>query len=126
MPVWESMEWSHISWSSPEKNERILFLGDSILDGYGGTVQNALKERFSIGKLISSKAVDNIYLIKEVELMIDEFGRNDSIKLVHLNNGLHGICQKDCDRLYIFCHCHTSIIHFYLFYAKNSTPFHIW
>ena len=91
MPVWESMEWSHISWSSPEKNERILFLGDSILGGYGGTVEKALGDRFSIGKFISSKAVDNIYLIKEVELMIDEFGRNDSIKLVHVNNGLHGI-----------------------------------
>ena len=91
MPVWESMEWSHITWSSPEKNERILFIGDSILDGYSGTVEKTLRDRFSIGKHISSKAVDNIYLVKEVGLMIDEFGRDNSIKLVHLNNGLHGI-----------------------------------
>lgn len=96
MPVWEDLEWTGTSLSRPQMNRRIMLIGDSITNGYAPFVDKAFENDYSVGKHTSSKAVDNIYLIKEWELMIHEFGR-ESIKLIHFNNGIHGIWHLSGD-----------------------------
>ncbi len=89
MPIWESCEWTNVWWSRPEMNQRILLSGDSITNGYFSFVENAFKDEYSAGKYVTSKAVDNIYLARGMEMEIHEYGR-DTIKLIHMNSGIHG------------------------------------
>lgn len=109
MPIWEDSEWTGVSWSRPHINQRILLIGDSITNGYSSFVDKAF-ENYSVGKHTSSKAIDNIYLLKEWDNMIHEFDKN-SIKLIHFNNGIHGIWHLDAEKYQI---CYDYCVQFLL------------
>lgn len=110
MPIWESLEWTGTTLSRPQMNQRIMLIGDSITNGYSPFVDKAFENDYSVGKHTSSKAADNIYLIKEWELMIHEFGR-ESIKLIHFNNGIHGVWHLSGDNYKIcYDYCVQSLI----------------
>lgn len=102
MPVWEDLEWTGITWSRPHMKQRIMLIGDSITNGYSPFVDKAFENTYSVGKHTSSKAIDNIYLLKEFENMIHEFDK-DSIKLIHFNNGIHGIWHLSAEK-YQMCY----------------------
>ena len=107
MPSWESTEWTRIGWSDPQNNKRILLIGDSITNGYFQYVAREFESEYSVGYHVSSKAIDNIYLFKEIENTVNEFGR-DTVKVVHINNGIHGVWHLKEDAVRV-CYEHFII-----------------
>lgn len=88
MTIREKYEWAQIWWEEADSNslERILLIGDSITLGYKQFVQEALKGKYYVDMLATSKSIDDPSYIRELNYILNEY----PYKLIHYNNGLHG------------------------------------
>ena len=86
----EACEWSEFWYTqAPDtKTRRVLIIGDSISKGFRVPLAKILAGKYNITCLTTSKALDNPYLIPELELMT----KQDDLPydVVHFNNGAHG------------------------------------
>ena len=97
----ETAEWTNIWYGNTNIKRKILLLGDSITQGYHYVVQREFGNDICVGMHTTSKAVDNIYLIKEIEIMVNQYG-NANFELVHVNNGIHGMHMTDSEYAQFF------------------------
>ena len=86
--VRENIEWLDV-WI-PHTNEnklpKILFIGNSIMRGYGKKVEQLLKDKAYASRLCTSKSIGDPGLIQEINLVMGY----QNFDVVHFNNGLHG------------------------------------
>lgn len=85
----EQIEWSRF-WSEDAGSmelTRFLMIGDSIIDGSKGTVRQTLPKGFTVTSFITSKAVNDPFLLPEIEL----FTREEACEypVIYFNNCLH-------------------------------------
>lgn len=109
----EKIEWTNIWYTDTRLENKILLLGDSITQGYHCYVDEAFENKYCVGTHTTSKAVDNIYLIKEIELMINQYGKNN-FKAVHVNNGIHGSHLSDSE--------YAKFFDMYIYQLKEMLP----
>ena len=86
----ECYEWDRtwIAHTEDKETRRIFYVGDSISwDGIRGAMQNIVGSEFYIDALATSKALDNLYLLPMLDLMLRQIQKP---KLMLFNNGLHG------------------------------------
>lgn len=85
----EEKEWTQV-WldeAMDKTTPRVLLVGDSIFNGIISNIINMVDGTVLFDSFCSSKAVDNPYLIEELELFMRQEGHR---KLIVFNNGLHG------------------------------------
>src|SRR5690606_3039751 len=86
--VRENIEWLDV-WI-PHTNEnkltKILFIGNSIMRGYGKKVEQLLKDKAYVSRLCTSMSIGDPRLIQEIDLVMGY----QNFDVVHFNNGLHG------------------------------------
>ena len=70
---------------------RVLLIGDSIVMGYGETVEKNLAGKASVARLGTSRFVADPALRDEIALVL----RYTSFDLIQFNNGLHGYENTD-------------------------------
>lgn len=90
----EQTEWIRVDWwyANHTDKPRVLLVGDSISVGYGERVHVLLRDRFDVGRLATSKCVDNPSFFKELDYVLSEF----PYEIIHFNNGLHGwTCSEE-------------------------------
>ena len=87
-PVREEIEWVNFRWDHAQDTSRprVLLIGDSIANGYHGTVSASLKDRFNVDLLATSKCVADPAFVRETRFAMEEYEH----ALIHFNNGLHG------------------------------------
>ncbi|WP_339315210.1 SGNH/GDSL hydrolase family protein [Paenibacillus sp. FSL R10-2734] len=87
----EQYEWCQMWREEADKQDlpRILLIGDSITNGYHPFVQEQLRGLAYVDKLVTSKAIDNAVLLKEIDYMLMH-GEDYVYQIIHFNNGLHG------------------------------------
>lgn len=100
----EKIEWTDIRYGDTNLPSEILLLGDSITYNYFDVVNKLLGKQYCVCRHTTSKAVDNIYLIKEIEMVVHQCKK---LELVHINNGIHGAHMTDeeyekCFDFYIY------------------------
>lgn len=84
----ESIEWSRV-WreQAATDTERVLLIGDSIIDGSKSYIGKNLAPTLAITAYITSKGLNNPYFIKELALTVEQEDFN--YKAIYLNSGLH-------------------------------------
>ena len=90
----ETKEWTQV-WldeAMDTKTPRVLLVGDSIFNGITRNIINMVDGTVLFDGFCSSKAVDNPYLIEELELFMKQQGHR---KVIIFNNGLHGWHLED-------------------------------
>lgn len=97
MPVLETYEWCDFWWEKTDSSDkpRVLLIGDSITRAYRPKVNELLREAAYVDMLATSKAVDNPSLKQEIGYILKH--ENFKYKVIHLNNGLHGLHLSDED-----------------------------
>jgi lysophospholipase L1-like esterase len=86
--VREPIEWLDM-WipdSTVDKLPRVLLVGDSIVKGYYGEVQERLKGKAYVARLATSKFLADPAYLGEISLILSE----NHFDVIHFNNGLHG------------------------------------
>lgn len=63
-----------------------MLIGDSICEGYNSTVREALKDKYSVDVMASSRTIETITYKKQLEIFSNDF----KYDLICFNNGLHG------------------------------------
>lgn len=83
----ENIEWTRV-WREEVNagKKRVLLVGDSIIDGSKSLIGHALGDTASITAFITSKALDNPWYIRELDILLEQEGAYSAI---YLNNGLH-------------------------------------
>jgi lysophospholipase L1-like esterase len=91
--VREDIEWSRawVTGVNQTNKPRVLLIGDSITEGYGGTVEKLLTDQAYVARLATSKSLGDRAFLEEVRLVLD----NAPFKVIHFNNGLHGVGYTD-------------------------------
>lgn len=87
-PVRERIEWCNIWITNANKDDlpRVLFIGDSITQGYFGAVEKLIGDKANCARLTTSRSVcDQIYF-DELSLILKQY----DFDVIHFNNGLHG------------------------------------
>lgn len=101
--ILETYEWDNIWWEHAPDTEkkRALIIGDSISCGYRDIVNRILGGEIYVDGFGTSKALDNPFFEKSLDLMIAQSG----CKLILFNNGLHGfhLSYDAYKKLYIQC-----------------------
>jgi len=84
----ENIEWSNIWIENANQSEkpRILFVGDSIANGYFSRVSKKLSGEYYLGYYVTSKFVSNPDFQTELITILDRY----DFEIIHINNGLHG------------------------------------
>ena len=87
--VREGIEWSiTYSYNATEEGKpRVLLIGDSICNGYNGSVRNMLAGRVNVSFWASSKCVTDPDYFRELDFMLDAYPYD----AVCFNNGLHSL-----------------------------------
>jgi len=70
---------------------RVLLIGDSITKGYYPGVEQQLKGKASVARLATSRFVSDPLYCEELALALKQY----RYKVIHFNNGLHGIDYSD-------------------------------
>lgn len=85
----ETYEWDNIWWEHTENTtaRRVLIIGDSVSCGYRQLLSQKLAGNILADGFGSSKAVDNPFLMKSLDLFTQQMNRLDGIVF---NSGLHG------------------------------------
>jgi hypothetical protein len=92
VPPREAIEWVD-AWSQPsQKNNlpRVLLIGDSISKGYHGAVTGQLAGKSYVDRMSSSYSIGDPILLDLILAQV----RNRKFRVIHLNNGLHGIAYS--------------------------------
>ncbi len=91
MPVLETYEWCDFWWEKTDRKDkpRVLLIGDSIARAYRPRVNQLLKEAAYVDMLATSRAVDNPSFKSEIGYMLSQ--ENFRYKVIHFNNGIHGL-----------------------------------
>jgi lysophospholipase L1-like esterase len=84
----EENDWSSIWIDNANQSDkpRILFVGDSITDGYYSLVHKDLEENYYIGRFTTSKFLGNPDFQIELRTILNRY----DFKIIQINNGLHG------------------------------------
>ena len=84
----EKNDWSNIWIENANQSEkpRILFVGDSITEGYYSFIGDYLAQDFSLGYYVTSKFLGNPDYQTELTTILDRY----DFEIIHINNGLHG------------------------------------
>jgi hypothetical protein len=84
----EKNDWSNIWIENANQSEkpRILFVGDSITEGYYPFIEVYLSQDFSLGYYVTSKFLGNPDYQTELTTTLDRY----DFEIIHINNGLHG------------------------------------
>ncbi|MBQ8513292.1 MAG: SGNH/GDSL hydrolase family protein [Clostridia bacterium] len=87
--VREDIEWSiHYAYDTAQTGRpRVLLIGDSICNGYQGTVRRLLDGRVNVSFWASSKCVTDPDYFRELDFMLDD----RPYDIVCFNNGLHSL-----------------------------------
>lgn len=85
----EDIEWCDIWIPSASKNDkpRVLLIGDSITNGYYGSVNNQLQDQAYCARFTTSACVADPAFHKQLEAMFSGY----EYAVIHFNNGLHGM-----------------------------------
>ena len=70
---------------------RVLLVGDSITRSYYPVVERILSGRLECARLTTSKCVTDPIFYKELDLLLSGY----RFRIIHLNNGLHGMDYDD-------------------------------
>ncbi|MDF2985457.1 MAG: hydrolase family protein [Eubacterium sp.] len=91
MAVLETYEWCDFWWEKTDcyDKPRVLLIGDSVTRAYRPKVNELLKEAAYVDMLATSKAVDNPSLMREIGYILSH--RDFRYKVIHFNNGIHGL-----------------------------------
>lgn len=86
--VRENIEWVNFRWDhAPDTTRRrVLLIGDSIANGYHGTVSARLEGFANVDLMATSKAINDPAIRRETQYATEDY----SHALIHFNNGLHG------------------------------------
>ena len=84
----EKNDWSNIWIENANQSEkpRILFVGDSITEGYYPFIEVYLSQDFSLGYYVTSKFLGNPDYQTELTTILNRY----DFEIIHINNGLHG------------------------------------
>jgi lysophospholipase L1-like esterase len=84
----EKNDWSNIWIENANQAEkpRILFVGDSITNGYYPLVKESLSEEYYLGYYVTSKFLGNPDYQTELTTVLKRY----DFEIIHINNGLHG------------------------------------
>lgn len=84
----ESIEWCDIwiSHANETNLPRVLLIGDSITRAYYREVEKQLEGKAYVGRLSSSAFISDPALLKQIEMVLDEY----KFEVIHFNNGMHG------------------------------------
>lgn len=84
----EENDWSSIWIENADQSEkpRILFVGDSITDGYYTKVKENLSSEYYLGYYVTSKFLGNPDFQTELTTILDRY----EFEIIQINNGLHG------------------------------------
>lgn len=85
----ETYEWDDawIEFANDAETFRVLYIGDSISRGIRHIINKLADGKARIDNFATSKAVDNPYFLKAIELFVNQTNGSD---LILFNNGLHG------------------------------------
>lgn len=85
----EQYEWCNYWWEEANDGSkpRVLLVGDSIAAGYRPYVNALLKDALLADQYASSRSITDGSFMKELDHALSEY----PYRLVHFNNGLHGV-----------------------------------
>jgi hypothetical protein len=85
----EQIEWCDIWVTDADKDDlpRVLLIGDSITRGYFNDVETRLAGKAHCARVTTSKGINDPFVLPEIELLLAEY----RFKVIHINNGLHGV-----------------------------------
>ena len=85
---YEGTEWTNIWIPSADKNDfpHVLFIGNSITQGYYNFVENSLQGKAYVARYTTSRGIVDPVLFEEIKNII----KHHKFKVIHFNNGLHG------------------------------------
>lgn len=88
----ENIEWSiTYTFNALDRNSpRVLFIGDSICNGYKDYVREQLGDKVNLSYWISSKCVTDSAYFRELDFILD----SNPCSLVLFNNGLHSLTSN--------------------------------
>ena len=84
----EKIEWTDI-WvmnAKETENPRVLLVGDSIVKGYYGAVEQGLSGQAACARYATSLFLSNPDYLAELTMLIKRY----DFDVIHINNGLHG------------------------------------
>ena len=84
----ENNDWSKIWIENANQTEkpRILFVGDSITDGYYNLVKESLSDEYYLAYYVTSKFINNPDFQTELSTILKRY----DFEIIQVNNGLHG------------------------------------
>jgi len=84
----EKNDWSNIWIENANQSEkpRILFVGDSITNGYYPLLKEDLSSEYYLGYYVTSKFLGNPDYQTELTTILNRY----DFEIIHINNGLHG------------------------------------
>ncbi len=84
----EKNDWSKIWIENANQSDkpRILFVGDSITDGYYNLVKESLSDEYYLAYYVTSKFINNPDLQTELTTILKRY----PFEIIQVNNGLHG------------------------------------
>ena len=87
-PVRERIEWYNIWITNADSDTlpRVLFIGDSITQGYFGPVEKLIGNRANCARITTSGSVCDPIYFDELSLILEQY----EFAVIHFNNGLHG------------------------------------
>ena len=90
----ETYEWDRSWWEHTENKtaKRVFYIGDSISWGIRPEAQRLVKSEVLFDALATSKSLDNPYLLRTLELVLQQTA---SAEAILVNNGLHGWHLRD-------------------------------
>ncbi len=85
----EQIEWCDTWVTDADKDDlpRVLLLGDSITRGYFKDVETRLAGKAHCARVTTSKGINDPFVLPEIELVLAQY----EFKVIHVNNGLHGV-----------------------------------
>lgn len=86
--VREDIEWTSFRWNheSDTSKPRVLFIGNSISDGYFNKVSSHLDNFVNCDHLATSRCIEDPSFFKETKIAMAKYKH----AVIHFNNGLHG------------------------------------